>query len=264
MAFQTIQYETQKDLARITLNRPDVHNALNDVLLGELAQALDAAAADPAVRIILLCGAGKNFSAGADVNWLKNVASYTFEQNKADAAKFRSTLMKFVDCPKPIVARVHGHAIAGATGLVACCDLAVSVPFAKFGLTEVRLGIVPAMVGPFVLRKIGLSAFTKLALTGDLIEAPEALRIGLVHQVVAPEELDHAIEKICDSLRRGAPTALALAKKLCKAYPEVTLEEAGTLSLESIAKQRTSPEGQAGLAAFLEKKTPAWAPPDKK
>lgn len=262
--FETVLYEVNGDVARITLNRPDVHNALNDVLLEELTSAIGEAARDPQVRILLLSGAGKHFSAGADVNWLKRVGEYSFDENKRDAARFRETLLAFPACPKPIVARVHGHAIAGATGLVAACDLAVSVPSAKFGLTEVRLGIVPAMVGPFVLRKIGLSAFTRLALTGDLIDAAEALRIGLVHQVVAPEKLDAAVEKLCDSLRRGAPSALALAKKLCRTYPEATLAEAGELSLESIARQRASSEGQAGLAAFLEKKTPPWAPPLEK
>lgn len=260
MASETIRYETKGDLATVTLNRPEVHNALNDILLNELKDALETAGKDPAVRIVVLAGSGKNFSAGADVNWLKRVASYTLEQNKQDAAQFRSALTAFLDCPKPIIARVHGHAIAGATGLVACCDLAVAVPSAKFGLTEVRLGIVPAMVGPFVLRKVGTSAFTRLALAGDLVEAPEALQMGLVHEIAAPEALDAAVARWCDALRKGAPSALALAKKLCRAYPEMGLDDAGTLSLESIARQRTSPEGQAGLAAFLEKKAPPWAP----
>ncbi len=257
---ETILVETKGDIARITLNRPDVHNALNDTLLDELKAALEAAGKDAAVRVVVLAGSGKNFSAGADVNWLKRVAGYTFEENKKDAARFRQALLAFLECPKPIVARVHGHAIAGATGLVAACDVAVSVPHARFGLTEVRLGIVPAMVGPFVLRKVGVSAFTRLAVTGDLIEAPEALRIGLVHQVVAEAELDGAIGKLVDSFRRSAPTAVALAKKLSHSYPTMTWDEAGKLSLEAIAAQRTSPEGQAGLAAFLEKKTAPWAP----
>ncbi len=260
MAPQTLLCEKSGDLFRITLNRPDVHNALNDILLNELYQALEAAGQDPSVRVVVLAGSGKNFSAGADVNWLSRIAGYSFEENKKDAARFRQALLAFLECPKPIVARVHGHAIAGATGLVSVCDVAVSVPWARFGLTEVRLGIVPAMVGPFVLRKVGVSAFTHLAVTGDLIEAPEALRIGLVHQVVEEAQLDAAVEKLCDSFRRSAPTALALAKKLAFAYPALSWNEAGKLSLESIARQRVSPEGQAGLAAFLEKKSPPWAP----
>lgn len=257
---ETLLVERRADVLRVTLNRPDVHNALNDLLLNELKAALEEAGRDPAVRVVVLAGSGKNFSAGADVNWLKRVAGYSFEENKKDAAQFRRALLAFLECPKPIVARVHGHAIAGATGLVAACDVAVSVPFARFGLTEVRLGIVPAMVGPFVLRKVGVSAFTRLAVTGDLIEAPEALRIGLVHQVVEEPQLDAAVEKCIDSFRRSAPTAVALAKRLSFSYPAMTWDEAGHLSLESIAKQRTSPEGQQGLAAFLEKKPAPWAP----
>lgn len=250
--------ERQGDVARLILNRPDVHNALNDVLLNQLREALAEAGRDPAVRAVVLTGAGKHFSAGADVKWLSRVAGYTFEENKRDAAQFRQALLAFLECPKPVVARVQGHAIAGATGLVAACDVAVAVPWAKFGLTEVRLGIVPAMVGPFVLRKVGLSAFTRLALTGDLVEAPEALRIGLVHRVVDDAGLDAAVEETLGAFRRGAPSALALAKRLAFDYARADWEEAGRLSLEAIARQRMSPEGQAGLAAFLEKKSTPW------
>lgn len=245
--------------ARITLNRPEIHNAFDDRLIAELTAALAALARDDAVRIVVLTGNGKSFSAGADLNWMRRTSTYGEAENLADARALAKLMATLNELPKPTLARVNGAALGGGTGLVACCDIVVASAQATFGTTEVRLGLIPAVIGPYVVAAIGVRQARRLMLTGERIGAAEAARIGLVHEVVAPDELDAAITRILDHLLKGGPRALAAAKRLVHDLAGRPIDaDLIDDTARRIAALRATAEACEGLAAFLDKRQADW------
>jgi methylglutaconyl-CoA hydratase len=247
--------------ARITLNRPEIHNAFDDRLIAELTAALAALASDDGVRVVVLTGSGKSFSAGADLNWMRRTSTYGEAENLADARALAKLMATLNELPKPTIARVNGAALGGGTGLVACCDIVVASSHAMFGTTEVRLGLIPAVIGPYVVAAIGVRQARRLMLTGERIGAAEAARIGLVHEVVAADELDAAIATVLDHLLKGGPHALAAAKRLVHDLAGRPLDaELIDDTARRIAALRAAAEAREGLAAFLDKRQANWLP----
>jgi len=250
-----------RGVALITLNRPEVHNAFDERLIDALTQALERVRADPAIRVLVLAANGKSFSAGADLSWMQRAAGGSREENLAGAERLSSLMHALDTLPKPAVARVQGAAIGGGLGLVACCDIAVAAEAARFALSEVRLGLIPAVIGPYVRRAIGARQARRYFLSGERIPATEAVRIGLVHEAVAAPELDAALSRIVDALLEAGPLALGAAKQFLAGLEGRPIdEETRRLASETIADLRASEEGREGIAAFLEKRPPRWRP----
>jgi methylglutaconyl-CoA hydratase len=238
----------------LTMNRPEVRNAIGPSLIAELTQCFAALAADDS-RVLVLTGAGGAFSAGADIEWMRASRDLSEQQNVADANAAAALFSSIDACPKPVIARINSHALGGGAGLVACADLAIAVDTATFGFTEARLGLIPAMISPYVLRAIGPRRARELFVSGRRFGADEALEIGLVHRVVAADELDAAVASAAAEIARCGPVAIAESKRLVRdATASLTLPDLA----ERIAAVRSSPEGQEGLTAFLEKRDPAW------
>ena len=245
----------------LTLNRPQVHNAFDDALIAALTDALVAADADPAVRAVVLTGNGSCFSAGADLNWMRGMASASEQENREDSLRLARLMRNLQFLSKPTIARVNGAAYGGGVGLVACCDIAIGVDTAKFALSEVKLGLVPAVISPYVIAAIGLREARRLFITGEVFEAATAVRIGLLHAAVPATELDEAIERQLYLLAKAGPLAQREAKQLALRIGGAELAQAERIdasNAELIARLRVSPEGQHGLAAFLDKRAPAW------
>lgn len=250
----------QGAVARLRLIRPALHNAFDAGLIAELTHALVALGQDPQVRVVVLEGEGASFSAGADLNWMRGMAQMSEEENRADSLALARLMRTLDELPKPTLARVHGAAFGGGVGLVACCDIAIGVPEAKFGLTEAKLGLLPAVISPYVIRAIGARQARRYFATAEIFDASEALRIGLLHQVVEAEALDAAIERQIALLLQAGPLATAHAKTLVRnVLADSDGERHDRDNAALIARLRVSPEGQEGLAAFLEKRKPAWA-----
>jgi methylglutaconyl-CoA hydratase len=252
----TITHENS--VATVMLDRPEARNALNGELITRLRECFATLATDETVRVVVLTGAGTAFSAGADIEWMQAAARLTTDENERDARTMAEMFATIDHCPKPVVARVNGAAFGGGVGLVACCDVAIAVEGARFSFSEVRLGIVPATIGPFVLRKIGASQARALFLTAERFDATRAREIGLVHRVVPAEELDAAVARQTDMLRQGGPHALAAVKELVQELPGMAEGEQRAYTASLIAHLRTSPEGQEGLRAFLDHRAPSW------
>jgi methylglutaconyl-CoA hydratase len=246
-------------VATLTLNRPAVHNAFDDALIAELTASLRRVAADTAVRVVVLTGSGQSFSAGGDLNWMRRMAQYSDAENRADAMALAGLLRTLDELAKPTVARVNGAAFAGGLGLVSCCDIAVAAEEAVFSLSEARLGLVPATIGPYVVAAIGPRAARRYFLTAERFSAGEAQRIGLVHEVVPRTALDAAVDKIVAALLEAAPGAQARAKRLIAEVESRPLSDTTmALTAQVIADARASTEGREGLAAFFEKRKPSW------
>jgi methylglutaconyl-CoA hydratase len=243
-----LRSEQAADVLRITMSRPEQRNAFDAALIQELTGAFSEIGDD--VRAVVLAGEGKSFSAGADVEWMRAAVELTYEENVADARRLRMMLETIDSCPAPVIARIQGHALGGGCGLVACCDIAVSAPDARFAFSEVKLGIIPAVISPYAIGKIGASAARRYFVTGERFDAETALRIGLVHEVA--EDLDTAVEELLDELGSAGPEAARHAKKLVLERPD------GLGTERRIAQRRTSDEGQEGLRAFVEKRKPSW------
>jgi methylglutaconyl-CoA hydratase len=243
----------------VRLDRPAVRNAFDAQTIAELARAMEAAAGDESARVVVLSGSGDVFSAGADLSWMKEAATYTYEENVADARRLAAMLAAVRDCPKPVVARVQGAAMGGGAGLVAAADLAVATVDARFAFSEVRLGLMPAVIAPFVVPRIGHAAARELFLTGEVIDAGRALDVGLVQHVVPHAELDAQVAERVDALLAGAPGAQAAVKRLLR---ELSATEGDPTELTSIAiaERRVSDEAQEGMTAFLERRNPPWRP----
>ena len=249
--------------ARVRLNRPAKRNAFDEVLTAALTETFRDLGRRPAVRVIVLSGNGEAFCAGGDLEWMRRAADWSREQNLADAAAFQGAFETIDHCPKPVVARVHGVALGGGAGLVAVCDVAVAATGTLLGFPEVRLGLVPGVISPYVIRKIGIGHARRLFLTGERFDASVAERLGLVHAVAPLEQLDAEIEKIVASLLAGAPGGQKGAKELVRSLAALgdPCSPAGlTLAREAIAFARASPDGREGTGAFLEKRKPSWAP----
>src|SRR5947208_303099 len=245
--------------ATVTMTRPDVHNAFNEHLIAQLHNAFRSLGEDDgSVRAIVLAGEGKSFSAGADLDWMRRAADFSEEENRRDAAAAAALWRAVAECPKPVVARVHGNAFGGGAGLVAASDVAIAAESALFGFTEVRLGLLPATVAPHVIEKIGPGRALSLFLTGERCDAERALAIGLIHQVVRPEQLDIAVGAIVDQLFAGAPTALRACKELVRRVATADRTKIDEYTAALIASARAGDEGRDGVAAFLEKRKPRW------
>ena len=250
-------------VARLRLDRPELHNAFDDTLIAGLVDALLALGADPAVRVVVLEGAGASFSAGADLNWMRRMAAAGEDANRDDALALAGLLRALDELPKPTIARVHGAAFGGGVGLVAACDIAIGVTGAKFGLTESRLGLLPAVISPYVVAAIGARQARRWFASAETFDAAEALRIGLLHQVVEADALDAAVQRQVDLLLKAGPRAAANAKALVRTVvandgSPTGRDELDAANAELIAALRVSPEGQEGIAAFLEKRPPSW------
>lgn len=261
----TIQITDHAGVRRITLHRPQVHNAFDDALIATLTAALDEAGKDAAVRAVVLTGEGASFSAGADLNWMRGMTQASEVENREDSRRLARLMRTLQYLPKPTIARVNGAAYGGGVGLVACCDIAIGVDSARFALTEVKLGLVPAVISPYVIQAIGLRQARRLFLTGELFDAATALQIGLLHQCVPAEQLDGAVDASLKLLSKAGPLALSEAKQLAlrvAGADEAKAEQLDEANAVLIARLRVSAEGQEGLAAFLGKRPPAWCTPD--
>ena len=242
----------------VTINRPEVRNALNDAVIAEFTDWATDVAADRTVRVVVLQGAGPAFCAGADLSWMARVAAYTHDENLEDARRAARLFYLLDTIPVPLIGRVQGAALGGGSGLAAICDVVVAESSAVFGFTETTLGIVPAMISPYVVRKIGSSAARALCLSGVRFPASHALAIGLVQQVVPARQLDAAVSQQVDQFARAAPSAVAATKRLLSEVAGRRPADLLALTAETIAAQRVSAEGQEGIRAFLEKRTPSW------
>jgi methylglutaconyl-CoA hydratase len=256
--FQTIRLTEDKKVARVTFDRPEVHNAFNAVMIAELAEVFARLRKDDSVRVIVLTGEGQSFCAGADINWMREIIHYSYEQNLQESLHLAEALHRLYTLPKPTVAMVNGTAIGGGNGFLSACDVAIAAEEARFGLSEVKIGLVPAAISPYVIRKIGESKAREYFLTGKRIGARKAQEIGLVNDVVAREQLEQTVEDLVDLLLTSGPEALANCKELIFRVPQISLEEAKEFTARMIANLRISDEGQEGMAAFLEKRKPKW------
>ena len=246
-------------VARLRLNRPELHNAFDAMLIAALTGALEAVADDDSVRVVVLEGEGLSFSAGADLNWMRGMAAASEEANRTDSLALARLMRTLDELPRPTIARVQGAAFGGGVGLVACCDIAIASADAKFGLTESKLGLLPAVISPYVLDAVGPRQARRWFATGEIFDAATALQIGLLHQVVANDALDGAVQRQVDLLLKAGPHASAQAKSLVR---RVAFErERDRLDHDNaalIARLRVSDEGQEGLGAFLDKRKPRW------
>ena len=258
MNLERLEVAFEGPVARIWLNRPDVRNAFDGLMVTELRKTLFDLRSVDAVRVIVLGGRGLVFCAGADVQWMKAMARFTREENLREAQAMADLFFTVSESPKPIVVRVHGAALGGGAGLVAACDIPVAALGTQFGFTEVRLGILPAVISPYVVRKIGESAARELFLTGEPFEAVRALEIGLVRAAVPEQDLDAVVEGRVQELLKAGPRAVAEAKALIREVAFRRIEDVQEYTVERIADVRISPEGQEGMRAFLEKRKPTW------
>jgi len=260
--YKTLLVEERDHAVHVTLNRPDVHNAFNDELIEE-AIDLFRGITKRNVRAVVLRGTGPNFCAGADLNWMARMVSYTRDENILDASLLAKMFASMNECPLPVIGRIQGAAIGGGVGLVAVCDIAVASADARFGLSEVKLGIIPAVISPYVIAKIGATHSRALFLTGERFDAERALSIGLVHRVVENvDRLDHAIDDVVAQIRTSGPEAVRECKRLIEHVASHDVLDAVPYTIEAIATRRISKEGQDGMNAFLKKEKPPWAQKD--
>lgn len=258
--YRTLEIERRRSVAILWMNRPQVHNAFNAELIAELTAACRELDADAATRVVILAGRGKSFSAGADLSWMEAAGRAALEDNLEDARRLALMLRTLAELRKPTIARVHGAALGGGLGLAAACDICVAAPTAVFATSEVRLGLAPATISPYVIRAIGERQAYRYFLTAERISATRALEIGLVHEVTTLEQLDTRIEELTQALLQGGPQALAASKDLIRAVAnrpvsDVLMEDAA----RRIAALRATPEAQDGLVAFLKKRRPSWS-----
>ncbi len=254
-----VLYKTENGVATITLDRPDLHNAFDEHVIALLTEAFETAGGDPLVRVVVLRGNGKSFSAGGDLNWMRRLADYNFAQNVEDAGRLGHLLKTINFLPKPTIALVHGNAFGGGVGLTACCDIAIAEEGTQFCLSEVRIGIIPSIILPYVMTAIGERNARRYCLTAERFDAKLAEKIGLVHEVAPKGGLDAALEAVLKSLWDGAPGAQSRGKRLIHQIARQKIDDAVIqLTVEQIAEARASDEGKEGLSAFLNKTEPSW------
>ncbi len=255
----TFLIEHSQDTLTLTLNRPEQHNAFDDTLIAELIDALQKIEQDNSVRTLILTGAGRSFSAGADLNWMKRMAAYSSEENREDALQLAKLMQVLNDFAKPTLAMVQGAAFGGGVGLAACCDIVLASDNASFCLSEVKLGLIPAVIAPYVIAKIGQSHARRYFLTAERFDAQTAQSFGLVHEVVAADQLQARAHAFCELLHQNGPQAMTASKALIRHVAAHPLDQTlRTHTATNIAEIRTSPEGKAGIQAFLNKTPPPW------
>jgi methylglutaconyl-CoA hydratase len=260
MSYQFLTVQRHGPVERVMLNRPDVRNAFNEHVIADLHAWAKRAQDDAGLRVVVFAGAGKVFSAGADAAWMAKMAGYSHDDNVRDATVAAEMFLAINSVPAIVIARIQGAALGGGSGLAAVCDYVITESDAIFGFTETKLGILPAMISPYVLQKIGASAARDLFLTGRRFDASKAQAIGLVHEVVARAELDAAVDRYVAEALTASPTAVARAKGLIQQVVGKLPGDVIGITADAIATQRVSPEGQEGLKAFLDKRTPSWTP----
>jgi methylglutaconyl-CoA hydratase len=260
MEYKTIDVQSQKDLVTITLNRPDVHNAMNEELIKELTDCFKRTSADSSVRIIILTGNGKSFCAGADLHWMKSMVRYSKDENIKDSRLLLDLYDAIYNCPKVVIAKVNGHAFGGGLGLIAACDITMALPDCKFGFTEVKLGIIPSVISTYVLRRISnISQVRRLFITGEHFSSDYAERIGLIDFLVPHDEIDLKIQKYVSILRSSGPKAIVEVKYLLNEFEKNAIIAYKEHTVNKIAELRVSGEGQEGINAFLEKRKSTWS-----
>lgn len=258
----SVRIDRRGAIADLVIDRARLHNAFDDTLIAELTAALKQLDGDDAVRTVVLSGAGNTFSAGADLNWMRRMAQASANENRNDALKLAELMRTLNSLGKPTIARVNGSAYGGGVGLIACCDHAIGVPEAKFSLSEVKLGLVPAVISPYVIAAMGLRHARRLFVSGEVFDAEYALRTGLIHDLVPATELDAAVDRALHFLGKGGPIAQREAKQLALRQADMNVDRQLARDIENadlIARLRVSAEGQEGLAAFLDKRPPRWA-----
>jgi methylglutaconyl-CoA hydratase len=255
---ETIAIDRSGAVVRVRMNRPDVRNALDTRMIAELTEAFAATAADTPLRAVILEGAGPMFSGGADINYMRQSLELSRDENREDALRLSDLFAAIDDCPVPVIARVQSAALGGGAGLTAVCDIVIAADDAIFGFTEAKLGIVPAVISPFVLRKIGAGHARALFTTGERFGAARALLIGLVHHIVPAAELDKAVEATLNEVLACGPQATRTAERMAQTVSSLDKREAREWAAATIAELRSSDEGQEGLRAFLEKRSPTW------
>ena len=258
MKYRHLNVEHHDRVVRVNLNRPEVRNAFNDEMIHELYTLFTDLAGEDDIRVVVLGGEGKVFCAGADINWMRSSIQYTQEENFEDALRMAAMLDAIDRCPVPVIARVHRAAYGGALGLIAASDIAVAAADTTFCFSEVRLGILPAVISTFAVRKIGVGQARRYFLTGEVFDAERALAMGLIHEVVPPDELDNTVEAIVKSIFQVGPRAVREAKRLLRVLPGIEPPERLRFCAETIARVRVTPEAQAGLKAFLDREPPPW------
>lgn len=252
----TLSTSTDGRVMTVALHRPEARNAFNAAMIAELYETFTHL--PDTLRAIVLTGAGSAFCAGADVHWMRDSIQRTEEENRQDAARMEAMFRAIDECPVPVIGRVMGPALGGGMGLIAACDIVIATPDAQFGYTEVRLGIVPAVISPFSLAKISERSARRYFLTGEIFDAATAHTIGLVHEVVMPDQLDGRVQAVVDTLLKNGPHAVRTAKELIRRVTRLSRDEAREYTIATIARARISAEGQDGLSAFLEKRKPRW------
>jgi len=259
MSFTTVKYEKDGRIGRVTFNRPEIHNAFNATLITEMSQLFSEIEKDEDIRVVVLTGAGKSFSAGADLNWMREVIEQSFEENLRESNALADLFCQIYTFKRPVVGRINGAAIGGGTGFVAVCDIAIAARSAKFSFSEVKIGVVPACIGPYVIKKMGEGKARELFVTGERMPADRAFDVGLVNKVVDDNQLDKAVDGLIHSILSSGPEAVAMAKRLVSEVPPMLPEQFKPFTAEMIAKLRVSEEGQEGMDAFLNKRKPRWA-----
>jgi methylglutaconyl-CoA hydratase len=257
-SYRTVEVGLDDRVATVALNRPDVRNAFNEVMIEELIQVLSKIEKDGSVRVVVLTGKGTSFCAGADLNWMKKMKDFTVEENYRDAMRLADLMYLLYSLPKPTIARVNGPSIGGSNGLVAACDIVIASHRAEFSLSEVKIGLVPACIGPYLVKRIGEAACRDLFLTGERISADQARTLGLANDVVTHGNLDARVGEKVSNLLTSGPHALAVSKQLISKVSEMSLSEAREYTARVIAELRCGDEAQEGMTAFLEKRKPRW------
>lgn len=263
MSYTTVSLRKDGRIARVTFCRPEIHNAFNSTVITEMSDVFAKIETDKEIRVVLLTGEGKSFCAGADLNWMRSVVDQTYEQNLAESNALAELFYQMYTCPRPIVGRINGAAIGGGTGFVAVCDIAIAAESAKFSFSEVKIGVVPACIGPYVIKKLGEGKARELFITGERMKAARAYEVGLVNKVVPDDQLDSEVDTLVQSILTSGPNAVATAKRLVSEVPAMTPDQFKPYTAEMIAKLRLSDEGQEGMSAFLNKRKPSWAEQDK-
>lgn len=258
MNYETIKYEKDNQIARVTFNRPEIHNAFNSTVITEMSDVFKRIKSDDDIRVVVLTGEGKSFCAGADLNWMRGVIKQTFEENLAESNALADLFYDIYSCKRPVIGRINGAAIGGGTGFVAVCDIAIAARSAVFSFSEVKIGVVPACIGPYVIKKMGEGKTRELFITGERMKGDRAYEVGLVNSVADDDKLDEETNKLVKWILTSGPEAVAMAKKLISTVPGMSPDEFKPYTAEMIAKLRISDEGQEGMDAFLNKRQPNW------
>lgn len=258
MEYTTIHYWKKDHVGHVMFNRPEIHNAFNSTVIDEMNHLFDELEKDDDLRVVVLSGKGKSFCAGADLNWMRSVKDQSFDENLKESNRLADLFYKIYTFKRPVIGQINGAAIGGGTGFVAVCDVAIAAEGAKFSFSEVKIGVVPACIGPYVIKKMGEGKARELFITGERMNANRAFEVGLVNKVVEDEVLQDRVDALVHLILSSGPEAVAMAKKLVSEVPSMTPEQFKPYTAEMIAKLRVSDEGQEGMDAFLNKRKPNW------